>query len=159
MHVMKNAIGEAFRAHIAPSMLRTVSIAVLSLVLVLGAGACAARRPALYDNQKMASVGAARAQVDIDECIAQAHAAGFGRNGGRDAAVSTGAGAATGAAIGAATGAVRGRAGRGAATGAAAGATAGLFRSMFRSRDPDPVEQRYVEECLREKGYRPIGWQ
>jgi hypothetical protein len=127
--------------------------------LVLGTGACAAKRPALYDNEKLASVGAAQAQVDIDECIAQARAAGFDRNTGRDAAVSTGAGAATGAAVGAATGAVRGNAGRGAARGAAGGAVAGLFRSMFRSRDPDPIEQRYVDECLREKGYKPIGWQ
>lgn len=130
----------------------------VSVALLLGVGACAAKRPVLYDNNKTASVGPAVAQQDIDECIARAKSAGHGGSGTRDAAVSTTTGAAAGAAIGAATGAVRGHAGRGAAVGAAGGATGGLIRSMFRSRDPDPIERNYVDQCLREKGYQTIGW-
>ncbi|MBW2448714.1 MAG: hypothetical protein JRG83_22750, partial [Deltaproteobacteria bacterium] len=54
--------------------------------------------------------------------------------------------------------AVRGHAGRGAATGAAGAAAGGLVRGLFRSREPDPVERRFVEQCLRDRGYQPIGW-
>jgi outer membrane lipoprotein SlyB len=61
--------------------------------------------------------------------------------------------------VGAAAGAVVGRAGRGAAMGAAGGGSAGLLRGLFGSRDPDPVQKRFVEKCLREKGYQVIGWQ
>ena len=41
---------------------------------------------------------------------------------------------------------------------AAAGAIGGLFRGLFRSREPDPVFRNYVDQCLRERGYQPIGW-
>ena len=47
--------------------------------------------------------------------------------------------------------------------GAAGGATAGLlgtmFGWMFRRSEPDPVYRNFVETCLRDKGYQPIGWQ
>jgi hypothetical protein len=120
--------------------------------------ACAPKRPTLYPNQQSKSVGSAQAQLDVDRCIAEAKAAGYDRNSSRDAAVGTTTGAAAGAAIGAATGAVHGHAGRGAASGAAGGAAAGLIRSIFRSGDPDPTQKQYVETCLREKGYKTIGW-
>ena len=51
-----------------------------------------------------------------------------------------------------------GSVGRGAAAGAAGSAVVGLVRGLFRSREPDPVYRRFVEKCLREKGYEPIGW-
>jgi hypothetical protein len=49
---------------------------------------------------------------------------------------------------------VTGAVGRGAAGGAAGGRAHGLWHW----RDPDPVEQRYVERCLAERGYDVIGW-
>jgi hypothetical protein len=55
-------------------------------------------------------------------------------------------------------GASTGRAGTGAAVGAASGATAGLLSGLWRSRDRDPIYMTYVDTCLREKGYQPIGW-
>lgn len=33
-----------------------------------------------------------------------------------------------------------------------------LLRGMRASRNPDPIERRFVEECLAERGYKPIGW-
>ena len=158
--VMRSATQLKLRPHVSPTgRLVLRSLTMLSLVVfVLGICACAPKRPALYQNEKTASVGDARAQLDIDQCTAQAKTAGYGRSGAGDAAVSTTTGAAAGAAIGAATGAVRGRAGRGAATGAAGGAVGGMLRSIFRSRDPGPILRRYVEECLSEKGYKTIGW-
>ena len=76
-----------------------------------------------------------------------------GRVAGRSAA-----GAAVGAATGAAIGAVTGSVGRAAAGGAAGGGVLELFRGLFGSREPDPVYREFVEQCLRDKGYRPIGW-
>ena len=57
-------------------------------------------------------------------------------------------------------GAIYGSAGQGAAAGAAGGATAGLLSRLFRggSSSPDPVYANFVNRCLQEKGYEPIGW-
>ena len=79
------------------------------------------------------------------------------------AAVRGGTGAAIGAAAGAAGGAVVGRAGTGAAVGAAgggaAGVTRGLIHGLTRKQNPSPVYKTFVNRCLREKNYDPIGWQ
>jgi hypothetical protein len=55
-------------------------------------------------------------------------------------------------------GAVVGRAGASAAMGGAGGGTGGLIRGLFRSRDLDPVQQEFVNKCLKDKGYEVIGW-
>jgi hypothetical protein len=139
----------------------------LSLVLLVAAG-CSAKRPALYPNDHYQQVGQAAAERDIDEC--RAHAEAYVKSGGVDggqrageAARNTGVGAAVGAAGGAAGGAVAGSAGWGAAIGAASGAAASLFGTMFgwmfESRSPEPVYANFVERCLRDRGYDPIGWQ
>ena len=47
---------------------------------------------------------------------------------------------------------------RAAAAGAAGGGAASMTRSMINSGKPDPVFKRFVEQCLRDKGYLPIGW-
>ena len=70
----------------------------------------------------------------------------------------TAVGGAFGAAVGAVGGAIVGSAGRGAAVGGATGATAGILRGLFKSSEPDPVYRSFVEKCLREKGYEPMGW-
>ncbi len=127
--------------------------------IVVSSLACAAKRPVLYPNARLEAVGPAAAQQDIDECLQKAAAAGYGSNSGGTVAGSTAVGAAAGAAVGAAVGAVAGRAGAGAAMGAAGGGTGGLIRSIFSSRDLDPVQQRFVDQCLKEKGYEVIGWQ
>jgi len=59
-------------------------------------------------------------------------------------------GAATGAANSATIGAAAG--------GGAAGATRGLIRGLFGNRGPSAVYKNFVNRCLREKGYDPIGW-
>ena len=63
-----------------------------------------------------------------------------------------------GGAAGGAAGAVVGRPGRGAAAGAAGAGAGTLTREVIRSGDPDPIFRSFVEKCLREKGYEPIGW-
>lgn len=137
----------------------TIAILCLQLI-VLG---CAAQRPVLYPNAQLKRVGTSTAVRDVDECMR--HADEHVRSGGEadktleNAGVGTGVGATVGAAGGAAGGAVVGHAGTGAAIGGAAGATRAVIYEMFRKRGPSPVYKNFVNRCLREKGYDPLGWQ
>jgi hypothetical protein len=127
---------------------------------------CSSQRPVLYPNQQLQRVGSGAADRDINECMERAEqyiSSGGGSDTLEQAAVGGGAGATIGAAAGAAGGAVWGHAGTGAAAGAAgggaAGVTRGLIRGLTRKRSPSPVYKSFVNRCLREKGYDPIGWQ
>lgn len=140
-----------------------VLLAVASATLL----ACSATRPTLYPNDQYQRVGAAQADRDIAACEQQAQeyvkTGGQGAQRAGEAARNAGVGAAVGAASGAVGGAIGGNPGQGAAVGAAGGATAGLlgtmFGWMFQRSEPDPVYRNFVEKCLRDKGYEPIGWQ
>ena len=103
-------------------------------------------------------VACASPEQTIEECMALAEQSGAQRDRGAEAARDAAKGTAIGATSGAVAGAIFSSAGRGAAAGAAGGAAASLLRTMFRSREPDPLQQRFVETCLRERGYQPIGW-
>ena len=127
----------------------------LLISLLLG---CAQKQPVLYPNSHLKSVGQEAAQADIDECIQLAKDYGVGTDKGNEIVKSSAKGAAVGAAGGAAVGAVTGNLGRGVAAGAAGGAAVGGTRKALDSRDPNPVFKRFVEKCLKDKGYQPIGW-
>jgi hypothetical protein len=137
-------------------------VGFLPLLIVLAA--CTARRPVLYDNEKVREAGEAAVERDIEECMQRAErykASGGSGVDAREVAEGTARGAVVGAAAGAAGGAVVGSAGRGAAVGAASGGAAGFMDRIFGGftrREPDPVYSNYVNRCLREKGYEPIGW-
>jgi hypothetical protein len=119
--------------------------------------ACGTKQPVLYPNPHLQKVGSDAAQAEIAECTRLAR--DYVRsNPTADAARDTATGAVVGGATGAATGAVLGSVGRGAGAGAAGGATAGFMHWLFGPRDPDPLERSYVETCLRERGYQPMGW-
>jgi outer membrane lipoprotein SlyB len=138
----------------------SVRIAVLALAAA-SLAACAAPRPVLYPNEHLRAVGQKAAERDIAECRQLAEAAGATAAGGRADAAAGGAvrGGAIGGAAGAAGGAVAGSAGRGAAAGAAGGATAGLLGGLFRSPGPSPAYRSFVNRCLAERGYEPMGWE
>jgi outer membrane lipoprotein SlyB len=140
-------------------MIKALLRGMLAGAVVVSSLACAAKRPVLYPNAQLEAVGPAAAQQDIDDCLRKAAAAGYTSESGGKVAGSTAVGAATGAAVGAAVGAVAGRAGTGAAMGAAGGGTGGLIRGIFGSRSLDPVQRRFVDQCLKDKGYEVIGWQ
>jgi hypothetical protein len=127
-------------------------------VFIVGAAACAQQRPVLYPNAHYERVGTQVAEADVDACIRLADAYVGNTSPAERTAKSTGVGAAAGSAIGAAVGAVHGNPGRGAAAGAAGGGTGGLVRGVLRGRKRDPIFQRYVERCLRDKGFETIGW-
>jgi outer membrane lipoprotein SlyB len=135
---------------------KTLNVLAFSCLLLLVA--CSQKRPVLYPNYHLQQVGDETAQTEIDDCIHSAKEYGTSSSSSGKTAKSTARGGAVGAAGGAATGAVFGSVGRGAAAGAAGGAAVGCLQGLFRSPEPDPVFKRFVEKCLREKGYEPIGW-
>ena len=127
-------------------------------VMVLAVGSCAQQRPVLYPNAHLKYVGKEAAAADTDECIQLAIDYGTKEDSGTRVAKDTAKGAAVGGAAGTSVGAVTGNARRGAAAGAAGGGAASMTRSMLNSGKPDPVFKKFVEQCLRDKGYQPIGW-
>jgi len=130
------------------------------LIGVLALGGCASPGPVLYPNAHLTAVGQAQADADIAECRRLAEAAGASEGAGQAGAAARGGvvGGAIGGATGAAGGAVLGRPGTGAAFGAATGATAGFLRSLFRRDQPSQAYRGFVDRCLREHGYDPVGW-
>lgn len=133
-------------------------IVLLLVILFFGFYGCASKRPVLYPNYHLTMAGQEAAQADIDDCLKLARDYGADTGKGEQIAKDTATGTAVGGATGAAVGAVVGDLGKGAAAGAAGGAAGALTRSVIRSGDPDPIYRRFVERCLRDKGYEPIGW-
>jgi len=130
----------------------------LALAAALPALAACAAKPVLYPNAHLSQVGKRQAELDIEDCENLAKENIRSRKAAR-AAAGTAESGAVGAAGGAAAGAVLGHVARGAAVGGAAGAAGGLTREIFKSSRVDPVFKRFVDRCLRDKGYEPIGWQ
>jgi Glycine-zipper domain len=135
---------------------------VVVLIGALALAGCASEaRPVLYPNDHLSAVGQAQADADLAECRHLAETAGApgGEGRGEGAARGTAVGGAIGGATGAVGGAILGRPGTGAAVGAATGATAGLIRSLFRRSGPSQAYRGFVDRCLRERGYDPVGWE
>ncbi|WP_045223608.1 glycine zipper family protein [Methyloterricola oryzae] len=133
--------------------------AALVICMGLALGGCASTRPVLYPNEHFKTVGEDTAQLDIDNCIRMAEAAGADSSSGAgDAAARTAGGAAVGAAAGAVGGAVVGSAASGSAFGAASGATSGLLYWLFSKPARSPAFENFVNRCLQERGYQPVGW-
>ena len=140
-----------------PAIERRLS-AILAGVLFLFLVGCAAQRgPVLYPNEHLKSVGEGEARRDIEECnrLAENY---IKSQRGSEAAKGAAGGAVGGAIVGGAVGAVTGHLGRGATIGAAAGGTSGLIHGTAKEAQPSPVHRNFVDRCLREKGYEPIGW-
>ena len=137
-------------------MLKTILTLLIALTMV----GCASTRPVLYPNEHYKTVGPEAAERDIASCMELAESAGANSSGSDagGAAVSTAGGAAIGAASGAVGGAIVGAAGSGAAIGAAGGATTGLLHWIFSKPRRSPVFENFVNKCLEERGYQPIGW-
>lgn len=134
-------------------------------LLLFGAalGCASAAQPVLAPNEQLRRVGRAAAQRDIDACLAEAREYGVKKSGNGEQSVARDAveDAAATAAGGAAAGAISGDVSPGRA-GAAAGAFAGtrtLLRGLFRANRPSDAYRGFVDSCLAQRGYQPIGWQ
>jgi len=145
-------------------MLRHLYVVLIFLSVLLGAMGCARQqKPVLYPNETLKLYGKRAADRAIEECMEQA-AAYVDSDRGSTALVTAATGGAVGAAGGGAAGAIwRNQGGRGAAAGAAGGAAAGLTRGVIsdlrQAGTPPPIFKSFVNHCLREQGYAPIGWQ
>lgn len=128
------------------------------LITILVLTGCAAQSPVLYPNAHLKNVGETQAQNDIEACsrLAEAYV-----KANPEAKVVGGVivGGAGGGVVGGAVGAVTGNIGRGIGIGAVAGATSGLVRGIYKASQPSPVYKAFVNRCLGEKGYEPIGWE
>ena len=140
-----------------PSRRRPARAALVWLLLLAFLGGCA-KRPVLYPNGHLESVGVAASKADIEDCIELAEAANLGDNAVFEAGKQTAGRAAVGGATGAVAGAISGRPGFGAAIGAATGAVSGFFAWLFGAAEPEPLFKQYVDRCLRDRGYEPLGW-
>lgn len=127
-------------------------------ILLISLTSCATQRPVLYPNNHLKEVGEDQAKQDIADCLRQAE--NYAKTHPEaQIAESTIKGGVTGAVVGGAVGAVTGNLGRGLGAGAAGGAAWGFMRGLFKSSTPSPVHKEFVNRCLREKGYEPIGWE
>lgn len=140
-------------------------IALLSQLLVacgcLLLTACGPKQPVFYPNDHFRQAGQDQARMDMSLCMEAARQQGIDTGAGRAIGNRAVKGAAVGGATSAVVSAVMGSSHvlRSAGAGAAGGATAGVISGLFDAGDPDTVFKRYVERCLREKGYDVIGWQ
>lgn len=132
------------------------SLLVLAVILI--APCCASHGPVLYPNEHLKMVGEDQAKRDMADCDRLA-AAYVKSEAGKTLAKNTAVGGAAGTVVGGAAGAVTGHLGKGASVGAAAGAAAGLVGGVSKTSEPSPTHKRFVEKCLRDRGYEPLGWE
>ena len=114
--------------------------------------------PQLYPNAHYTAVGEAQAKRDIAYCEVLAREYVRNPDQVRNAARNTAIGGGSGALLGAVGGAIGGDTGKGAVIGAAVGAAAGILGSLVQAGEPNPTYKGFVDECLSQYGYDPIGW-
>jgi hypothetical protein len=137
---------------------RTQTTLVASALLFVF-GCSASKHPVLYPNDHLKEVGQAQAEADIATCRELAKQYSSGNLQGQEMAKDAAKGGAIGAAGGAVGGAIAGSPGEGAAIGAAAGATTSMLGSLFRGSEPSGAYMNWIDHCLAEKGYQPVGWE
>lgn len=149
------------QAERSPQRFALYGLRITAVACCCAMAGCSSPKPILYPNAHYREVGPVAAERDIEACQELAKEAGATPSRGKvdQVAGSTVAGAGIGAASGAVGGAVVGAAGRGSAIGAAGGATAGLLRGLFRRSPPSQAYIGFVNRCLKERGYDPVGWE
>jgi uncharacterized membrane protein len=128
----------------------------LLLTVALLAG-CATPRVAIYPDDHYKRLPKETVQRDIDDCEAKANESVKSHKG-QIVAQHVGVGAFFGAFLGVIVGAFTGNYARAISEGAAMGAATGLVGGAIKANSPDGVHRKFVEYCLMEKGYKPMGW-
>jgi outer membrane lipoprotein SlyB len=131
--------------------------ALLTATLCVLAPACS-KKPVLYPNEHLKRVGREQADADIQKCMKMAEEYDVKTRQDEKVAKSTAGGAAGGAIAGAVGGAISGNVGGGIVTGVASGAAVGFFYGLFEASEPSAAYKSFVNKCLTEKGYKPVGW-
>jgi uncharacterized membrane protein len=133
-------------------------VSILAVALLAGC-ASGEKRPVFYPNKHLQAVGKAQAERDINACMRLATSSGVSRNKDGQVGRKAAAGGALGGAGAGAAGLIRGNALENALAGAAAGAAVGAVKGGIDSTDMNPTFKRFVQRCLKDKGYDVIGWE
>lgn len=135
----------------------------VAAVLLCGTVGCAAvqgpMRPRFYPNDTYRRYGASAADRAAADCASLADEYGENSQEWQSALTSTAGGAALGAGTGALAGVItQGKVGRATAAGAAIGGILGVLSHLNQRGESNPSRQRFVEACLKERGYDVIDW-
>lgn len=142
-----------------PSLIKIV-FAVLVVSIFAGCSASqSVRKPTFYPNKHYKRVGDAQVEKDVEACSARADQFVAKADRRKKVASTTLKRSAVGSAVGATAGSFSGHAGRGAGIGASTGAILGLVGGFGDAAKPNVTHERFIERCLRERGYDVIGWQ
>jgi len=145
---------------LSSQILRVVALSPGVALLALSVGcSTAAKRPVFYPNNHIKQVGQAQARRDTNACMALADKYEVSRTKDGEVATRSVEGALLGGVSAGAWGIVRGDAAERAAAGALAGGSAAAVKGGIESTRISPTFQRFVQRCLREKGYDLIGWE
>lgn len=147
-----------WKSVVQASWLASLLSAILYGITLMGC-ASGSPRPVFYPNAHLQAVGQAQGERDIDACMAMAQEHGVDQNKDGEIGKRAAKGSVLGGVGAGAWGLVRGDAGERAAAGAAAGAATGATRGAFASTKLNPTFKRFVQRCLRERGYEVIGWE
>ena len=143
--------------HLNPFSIKSILKAALVAITLCGILQGCSKKPVLYPNDHLKNVGGEQAEADIRKCLEMAEEYGVETRQGDKVAKGAAVGAAGGAVGGAVGGAISGNLGGGIVTGVAGGAAVGLFYGLFRL-EPSVTYKSFVNKCLIEKGYEPVGW-
>ncbi|HEV8721134.1 MAG TPA: hypothetical protein VGW77_10900 [Candidatus Binatia bacterium] len=116
--------------------MRLLSAFGMGAIVIAG---CASQRPMLYPNDYTRRVGSLAADRDIDDCMRRA-----------EESASAGGASRTGAAAAS-------EAGTGASVGVPSSPAAAIS-GLFGKPELSSIQKVFVNKCLRDKGYDPIGW-
>ena len=102
---------------------------------LLTLAACASRHPVLSSEERHNHIAEALAQQNVDDCIRRGQQYVSSNHHPEPVKTTVDGGAA----------------------GATPSSTPGTLRRLF-TRAPDPAYAAFVDRCLRERGYEPVGW-
>ncbi|SME94894.1 hypothetical protein [Desulfovibrio gilichinskyi] len=134
---------------------KTLSLA-LFIFLISSCPACA-KKPVVYPNDHSKTVGKIQTDQDIKYCMNLADENIGKASRGKSSVRSGVKGGLIGGAIGLGIGIVTGSPGTSALAGSAGGAAGGAVGGAVQD-NTDAAYRNFVEKCLTEKGYEPIGW-
>ena len=133
------------------------------LLTIFSLTSCFSYKPILFQNETYQLNGKEAADKEIDRCSKEASEY-LKQFKARRAAKEAGRNAVIGGVIGTASGAIFGRNMKstliGTAIGAGVGAAMGALSVAGEDKvKPDQMKQRYVANCLNQKGYEVLGWE
>lgn len=131
---------------------------LLLLLLLLAGCATDSKRPLFYFGSYQVPVSKAQSERDTNECMALARQAGVPENRDGEVAKKAASGTLLGGIAAGAWSLVRGNGSENMLAGAVAGGATGAAKGAIDSTEQSPIFRKYVERCLRERGYDVIGW-